>query len=278
MPPSWCSPAPTSRDVTEPGAAAGPLPAAFDAFVAEPHRSGLFTDFDGTLSPIVDDPAAAAPLDGVVDALDALARRLGRVAVISGRPVEFLLGHFAASPVVLSGLYGLQSVVDGVRRDDPDAEAWREAVDGVVAAAGDDGPVGMFVEHKVLSVTLHYREHPEVADAVRSWAEAQATRSGLELRTAKMSIELHPPVATDKGAVVAGLAEGLDHVCFLGDDVGDLPAFAVLDRLRAEGRSVVKVVVRSDELAPEMAAAADLTVDGPAEALALLRSLGARLV
>jgi len=278
MPPSWCSPAPTSRDVTEPGAAAGPLPAAFDAFVAEPHRSGLFTDFDGTLSPIVDDPAAAAPLDGVVDALDALARRLGRVAVISGRPVEFLLGHFAASPVVLSGLYGLQSVVDGVRRDDPDAEAWREAVDGVVAAAGDDGPVGMFVEHKVLSVTLHYREHPEVADAVRSWAEAQATRSGLELRTAKMSIELHPPVAADKGAVVAGLAEGLDHVCFLGDDVGDLPAFAALDRLRAEGRSVVKVVVRSDELVPEMAAAADLTVDGPAEALALLRSLGARLV
>ena len=39
----------------------------------------------------------------------------------------------------------------------------------------------------------------------------------------------------------------------------------------------MKVVVRSDELAPEMAAAADLTVDGPAEALALLQALGARL-
>jgi trehalose 6-phosphate phosphatase len=112
---------------------------------------------------------------------------------------------------------------------------------------------------------------------VRVWAEGQAARSGLELRTAKMSIELHPPVATDKGAVVAGLAAGLANVCFLGDDVGDLPAFAALDRLRAAGCSVVKVVVRSDELAPEMADAADLTVDGPAQALALLRALDARL-
>ena len=159
----------------------------------------------------------------------------------------------------------------------PRAGAWREAVDDVVAAASGGGPEGMFVEHKGLSVTLHYREHPEAADAVRAWAEGQAARSGLELRTAKMSIELHPPVATDKGAVVIGLAEGLDNVCFLGDDVGDLPAFAALDRLRDEGRTVVKVVVRSDELAPEMVAAADLTVDGPAEALALVQALGARL-
>lgn len=260
-----------------PSGAPAPLPPLFEPFVAEPAAAGVFTDFDGTLSPIVDEPDAALPLDGVVEALDDLAGRVGRVAVISGRPVEFLQRHFATSPVTLSGLYGLQSVVAGERRDDPSAGAWREAIDDVVAATGGGGPEGMFVEHKGLSVTLHYREHPEAADAVRAWAEGQAARSGLELRTARMSIELHPPVGTDKGAVVVALAEGLDHVCFLGDDVGDLPAFAALDRMRAEGRSVVKVVVRSSELAPEMAAAADLTVDGPAEALALLRALIARL-
>jgi trehalose 6-phosphate phosphatase len=263
--------------VSQPSAGPAPLPAVFDAFLVDPRGSGVFTDFDGTLSPIVPEPASAAPLDGVVDTLESLAGRLGRVAVISGRPVEFLQRHFSSSPVVLSGLYGLQTVVDGERRDDPGAGAWREAVDDVVVSATAGGPDGMFVEHKGLSVTLHYREHPEAAGAVLAWAEGQAARSGLELRTAKMSIELHPPVDTDKGAVVAGLAEGLDNVCFLGDDVGDLPAFAALDRLRAEGRTVVKVVVRSEELAPEMVAAADLTVDGPAEALALLRSLVSRL-
>ena len=108
---------------------------------------------------------------------------------------------------------------------------------------------------------------------LETWAERQSARSGLELRVARMSIELHPPVGTDKGAVVTGLAAGLRHVCFFGDDVGDLPAFAALDELRAGGVSVAKVVVRSVELDPRLAAAADLTVAGPAEALGVLRAL-----
>jgi trehalose 6-phosphate phosphatase len=77
--------------------------------------------------------------------------------------------------------------------------------------------------------------------------------------------------------VVTGLADGLGCVCFLGDDLGDLPAFAALDRMRADGREVVKVVVRSAELAPELAAAADVTVDGPEGALGLLQALVAAI-
>jgi trehalose 6-phosphate phosphatase len=253
------------------------LPDLFASFVEDPAGVGVFTDFDGTLSPIVDEPDAAVPLDGVIGVLEDLARRVARVAVISGRPVEFLERQFGASGVMLSGLYGLQSSVDGVRHDDPRAGVWREAVDDVVAAAAADGPPTMHVEHKGLSVTLHYREHPEIADAVLAWGHRQASRSGLELRSARMSVELHPPVGTDKGAVVHDLATGLRHVCFLGDDLGDLPAFAALDGLRAEGCSVAKVVVRSSELAPGMAEAADLTVDGPDAALALLQLLAAAL-
>jgi trehalose 6-phosphate phosphatase len=253
------------------------LPALLAPFAADPSGVGVFTDFDGTLSSIVDDPDAALPLDGVVAALEDLAARVASVAVVSGRPVEFLQRHFPSSSVRLSGLYGLQAVVAGERRDDPRAGAWREAVDDVVAAAAGDGPAGMQVEHKGLSVTLHYREHPDAAGAVRAWADRQARRSGLELRTARMSIELHPPVGTDKGAVVEELATGLRHVCFLGDDVGDLPAFAALDALRARGGSVAKVVVRSAEVDPRLLATADLVVDGPSEALALLRRLTAAL-
>ena len=55
-------------------------------FRDDPTGTGVFTDFDGTLAPIVDDPAEARPLPGVVDALAALAGRDGRVVVISGRP------------------------------------------------------------------------------------------------------------------------------------------------------------------------------------------------
>jgi trehalose 6-phosphate phosphatase len=179
--------------------------------------------------------------------------------------------------VLLSGLYGLETVVDGELRIAPGAGAWREAVDDVVAAASTGAPPGTLAEHKGLSVTLHFREHPEIADAVEAWARGQAARSGLELRSAKMSVELHPPVGTDKGSVLESLAGDLACVCFLGDDVGDLPAFAALDRMRADGRAVAKVVVGSPELDPRVAEAADVTVDGPTAALALLESLTAAL-
>ena len=60
------------------------------AIRADPLHSGILTDFDGTLSPIVDDPATARPLDGIPDVLDAARPALQRVAVVSGRPVAFL--------------------------------------------------------------------------------------------------------------------------------------------------------------------------------------------
>ena len=55
-----------------------------------PKRSAVLLDFDGTLSPIVDDPAAARPLSDIVEILERLGRRFALVAVLSGRPVDFL--------------------------------------------------------------------------------------------------------------------------------------------------------------------------------------------
>ena len=81
-----------------------------------------------------------------------------------------------------------------------------------------------------------------------------------------MSWELRPPVPTDKGTVVAGLAAGLRAVCFVGDDTGDLPAFGVLGQLRAGGVDTLAVAVGGPETPPEVLAAADLVVDGPAGA------------
>jgi hypothetical protein len=50
----------------------------------------LCLDFDGTLSPIVDDPEAARPLPGLVELLGPLAARFAAVALISGRPADYL--------------------------------------------------------------------------------------------------------------------------------------------------------------------------------------------
>jgi trehalose 6-phosphate phosphatase len=88
-----------------------------------------------------------------------------------------------------------------------------------------------------------------------------------------MSFELHPPIAADKGTAVRDLADGLAAVCFLGDDLGDLPAFAELQRLADEGVATVRVAVRSDEAPEELLDAADVVVDGPEGARDLLRQL-----
>src|SRR4051812_8239399 len=66
------------------------------ALGAAPARTALLCDFDGTLAPIVDDPAAAGPLPGAVEVLARLSERLGLVAVVSGRPVSFLTAQLSA--------------------------------------------------------------------------------------------------------------------------------------------------------------------------------------
>lgn len=234
--------------------------------------SGLLLDFDGTLSPIVESPGAARLLDGVNDVLEGLVARYKLVGVLSGRPVAFL-APLLPSGVVLAGLYGLEVVRDGVRADHPLAGAWREAVEDVAGCSSDLGPSGMHVEPKGLSLTLHYRTHPELAEEVWSWAHTQAKRSGLVARRARMSVELHPPINSDKGTALEPLAKGLEAVCYVGDDVGDLPAFDALDRLASAGVYTVRVAVGSEESPAELLQRADLVLDGPDGVLGFLRSL-----
>lgn len=234
--------------------------------------TALFLDFDGTLAAIVPEPAAARPLPGVADLLVELSARYGRLAVVSGRPVTFLLEQLGTE-IELHGLYGLEAWVDGARRVHPDAERWRSIVATTVTAARRALPPGAAVEDKGLSLTVHHRQAPATATAVRAWAEDAAASSGLELRSAKQSAELHPPVRVDKGTVVAERSVGMTTVAYVGDDEGDLPAFAALGALADAGARVVRVAVDTAEVSPALLAAADVVVQGPEGAVALLRSL-----
>ncbi len=243
----------------------------------------MITDFDGTLAPIVDDPEQARPLPEAADVLHRLAHRFARVAVVSGRPVAFLAEHLRTDEcgegsgcegLLLAGLYGLERVEGADVVTDPEVEEWRSVITELVALAEEQAPPGVIVETKGLSLTLHYRTAPEQRDWVEKWASEQAERTGLAVHGGRMSKELRPPIDVDKGSVVRELAEGLKAVCFLGDDVGDLPAFAALDGLAEDaGVSTLKVVVRSEEATDELLAHADVAVDRPEGALELLSRL-----
>ena len=263
------------------GDAAARLPALLQPLAGEPGRSALFLDFDGTLAAVVVDPVGARPLPGVPALLAELAVPFALVAVISGRPTDFLADVLGAPPgVALVGLYGLERALQG-----PTHETWASVIDEVVAEALATAPPGIYVEPKGLTVTLHFRRAPEHEDWVLGFAERQHAARGLRVVEGRRERELRPPLDVDKGTVVRALvaehdeqhaAEPLRALAAFGDDVGDLPAFAALEALRtADGppRLVVRVAAVDTESPAAVAAAADLSVPGARGAVALLRDL-----
>ena len=70
---------------------------------------------------------------------------------------------------------------------------------------------------------------------------------------------------------------GAHVVAYLGDDLGDLPAFDAVDALRAEGGGGLTVASAGADAARELADRADLVLDGPDAVVAFLRDLVAAL-
>jgi trehalose 6-phosphate phosphatase len=209
----------------------------------------------------VDDPENARPFPGAGTLLAEAADFFAVVAVISGRPLAYLTSHLRnTGRTELFGLYGLERSSGSVG---PAVEAWRQPVADVADKAEAGAPPGLFVERKGLTVTLHYRSAPETSAWAEAFAAAESRGSGLVAHAGKMSIELRPPVQTDKGTVLRELGAKVDAICFLGDDLGDVPAFAELARMREEGKTTLAVAVDGPETPREVTGAADLVVDGP---------------
>ncbi|MEO0492267.1 MAG: trehalose-phosphatase [Actinomycetota bacterium] len=241
------------------------------AFSWAPQRAGLFLDFDGTLSDIAPTPEGAVPRAGVPELLLELQAGLGRVAIVSGRPVAYLAPHIP-DPVDIVGLYGLEWRHNGVHHTLHEAEEWRPLIRELVDEAKERFGVAA-VEPKGLSLTIHYRSDADLAAPMQAWIREVAERTGADGRSAKHSFEVHPPIHRDKGTAVIELAADLDPVAYVGDDLGDLPAYDGLDVLATRGVATVRVAVASDEAPPILLNRADHVVDGPAGAQALLEEL-----
>jgi trehalose 6-phosphate phosphatase len=258
------------------------------ALLAEPRRAVVALDYDGTLAPIVTDPADARPLPGAVPALAALAPRLRALAIVTGRPAASAvqLGGFAGVPglesLVVLGHYGLErweassgrvssgEVGPGV------AGARAELADVLRAAAA---PAGVLVEDKGSSVAVHTRRtaDPDAALArLDGPLRALAERHGLHPEPGRMVLELRPPGIDKGGALEAflGELEDVGAVAYAGDDLGDLAAFAAVERLRDRGVPGLTLCAGSAEVTA-LRERADVVVDGPGGVLAFLRGLHA---
>jgi trehalose 6-phosphate phosphatase len=248
--------------------------------VVDPRRAGVVSDFDGTLAPIVDDPTRARALPAAVDALRDLVDVVALVAIVSGRPIDFLRSQIPVDGVTLVGQYGLERVVDGAPRVDPRAATFVDAVAAAATEAEARFPRLVTERKGQVAFTLHWRTTPDAApapDALRDLARAY----GLSLTPGRMAAELRVPVPVDKGVALQGLLDGstLRACLFAGDDHGDRPAFAALadQQRRDPGFVGLAVAVRSAESPPPLLDAADLVVEGPAGLAALLADLAGTL-
>jgi trehalose 6-phosphate phosphatase len=248
---------------------------------AQAHVAAICLDFDGTLAPIVDDPNEARPLPGTVELLGQLAVRFAAVALLSGRPADYLAEHAAAPEVRYLGLYGLQEIRDGHLWVDPRLEAARPAVIAAEQDLRDCAAVrdsGAYLEDKQYAVAIHTRRVADRAPwtaSIDRAARQVADRHGLEVLLGKLVWELRPAVASDKGDAVRRVIgeSNARSAVVAGDDLADISAFAAALELKARGGDVLRVAVDSAEAPPALIDQADVIVDGPPGLLEFLRRL-----
>ena len=194
-------------------------------------------DFDGTLAPIVDDPARAVIRSGTRVLLRHVTARYP-CAVISGRgrrDVLVLVKGTGVSCVV--GNHGLEWPGDhaGSSRVRGQVRRMARALKAVLAALP-----GVVLENKGYSIAVHYRGSKN-KDATRVAIRAAVAALGAcRITGGKYVINVLPIGDHHKGTALARIMEecGCDTAIYVGDDVTDEEAFAA-----ARGAEVLTVRV-----------------------------------
>jgi trehalose 6-phosphate phosphatase len=200
----------------------------------------LGLDFDGTLAPIVTDPAQARMPEETRAALQGLVLQpRTTVAIISGRACEDLRSRVQLD-VIVAGNHGLEIVAGNTRWHHPIALNWQPAVHEM---CGDLSRLtaeieGVLVEDKGPTASLHYRnvapaDTPRLLEILNAVVASHSDH--FFVRSGKKVFEILPRVQWDKGSAVLMILEWLRAtegpevvVCYIGDDSTDECAFQKL--------------------------------------------------
>ena len=245
-------------------------------------------DFDGTLSPIVDDPTEAHIHPDAPEVLVGLAPQCLGIAVITGRPARQVLALGGLDEVGDSiGGLGRQLYIFGQYGN----ERWSSTNRRVLSPRPPHGLSSFlrdlpwvlrraqaehaYVEQKGLAVAVHTRRLEDPDGAFRRLLHPLgelAKKHGLVLEPGRSVVEVRS-AGMDKGAAVHTLVEETKAggFMFAGDDLGDLEAFHAVLELRRQGLSTLLVCSASAEQTA-LLDLADVVVDGPGGVLELLRT------
>jgi len=206
----------------------------------------LLSDYDGTLTPIVDKPELAVLSQEIKKLLRKLAKnRRYTVGIISGRALADLKSKVDLEDIIYAGNHGLEIEGFGSSFLEPIAEEMRPFLKMLNQALSATlrGIKGAFVEDKGLTVSVHYRlvddtEEGRVKDTFRKVTDSLHVMGKIKITQGKKVYEIRPPVDWDKGKSIAWLmakckefkGRGKALPIYLGDDLTDEDGFKVIER------------------------------------------------
>jgi trehalose-phosphatase len=206
----------------------------------------LLSDYDGTLTPIVEKPELALLPPETRKLLRALAKnRHYTIGVISGRALADLKSKVGVDGIVYAGNHGLE--IEGLGSDflEPVAEEMRPLLHILnrVLSAALRGIKGVFVEDKGLTLSVHYRladdsEMDRVQDAFTKVTAPLQVTGQIKITHGKKVYEIRPPVNWDKGKAISWLMAKLREMrgksgalpIYFGDDLTDEDGFKVIEK------------------------------------------------
>jgi trehalose 6-phosphate phosphatase len=253
----------------------GSLERLVDRIIALDRPLLLAFDVDGTLAPIVEDPAAARVPRAVRAALESLMAVDGVVmALVTGRDARSLRRMVHIPQAYRALQHGQRLVAPGKKAASrsvgaADRERMQRFVDWATMHAV---PLGARLERKPSAVAVHVRalaaKDPALARTVLAKASHVARGEGLHPREGRavLEAELQPG---DKGGALLAIARavGAKGVVYAGDDLTDVGALEA-----AVGLGGVGIFVRSKERSPSLVRGCE-TVAGPQEVGRLLELL-----
>lgn len=198
----------------------------------------IFLDYDGTLTPIVLDPARAELAEPVRQAVRKLADHLF-VAVISGRGLADIRNMVGIPDLVYAGSHGFEgSYGSGYFKDEKSRKFYLAALkDAAEELAGFVRNLpGVRIERKPFALAVHYRGADDrvAAPLAQKVEEIAGRASGLKMTTGKKVLELRPDVDWDKGLALRAMLEHFHIDCsrvvplYIGDDLTDEDAFRAI--------------------------------------------------
>jgi len=184
-------------------------------------------DLDGTLAPVVADPASVIISGPVKKGLAQLAGQ-AHVAVITGRARADALKYLPFAPPGLIGNHGAEGLPGWelrTREFTAMARDWHRQLEGLLDM---DNPTGVVIENKGPTLSLHYRHAADAHKAKRIIAEAAGRLTPVPRQVSgKYVLNLIPQGAPDKGTALAVLMReaGCVKGLFAGDDETDEDVF-----------------------------------------------------